>query len=152
VIDAASRGSNASLFTELWAYRRRPRPLYGALRSTLFFEVIMSQRVLITGAASGIGLEIARAFSAASATVFITDINAQALTASQQEVPGNVRRRVSKVRRLTTAEASGAPLRDRRRLAARVIERLIRPAGFEPVRAGGVPDALRIELPGGTPG
>jgi NAD(P)-dependent dehydrogenase (short-subunit alcohol dehydrogenase family) len=62
------------------------------LRSTLFFEVIMSQRVLITGAASGIGLEIARAFSAAGATVFITDINAQALTASQQEVPGRLTR------------------------------------------------------------
>lgn len=40
----------------------------------------MSQRVLITAAASGIGLEIARAFSAAGANVFITDINAQALT------------------------------------------------------------------------
>ena len=47
----------------------------------------MSQRVLVTGAASGIGLEIARAFSAAGATVFITDINEQALAAAQKEVP-----------------------------------------------------------------
>ncbi len=31
----------------------------------------MEQKVLITAAASGIGLEIARAFSSASATVFI---------------------------------------------------------------------------------
>ena len=33
--------------------------------------------------------------------------------------------------------------------AARTIERLIRAAGFEPVRAGGVADAGRIEAPGG---
>ena len=43
----------------------------------------MSQRVLVTGAASGIGLEIARAFSTAGALVFITDINEQALEAAQ---------------------------------------------------------------------
>lgn len=48
----------------------------------------MSQRVLVTGAASGIGLEIARAFSTAGARVFITDINEQALAAAQKEVPG----------------------------------------------------------------
>ena len=47
----------------------------------------MSQRVLITAAASGIGLEIARAFSAAGAKVFITDINAQALDAAKKEIP-----------------------------------------------------------------
>ena len=39
----------------------------------------MAQKVLITAAASGIGREIARAFSSAGATVFITDINTQAL-------------------------------------------------------------------------
>jgi NAD(P)-dependent dehydrogenase (short-subunit alcohol dehydrogenase family) len=48
----------------------------------------MSQRVLVTGAASGIGLEIARAFSAAGARVFITDINEQALAAAQKKLPG----------------------------------------------------------------
>jgi NAD(P)-dependent dehydrogenase (short-subunit alcohol dehydrogenase family) len=47
----------------------------------------MSQRVLVTGAASGIGLEIARAFAASGATVCVTDINEQALTAARQEVP-----------------------------------------------------------------
>jgi NAD(P)-dependent dehydrogenase (short-subunit alcohol dehydrogenase family) len=48
----------------------------------------MSQKVLITAAASGIGLEIARAFSAAGAKVFITDINTQALEAAKKEMPG----------------------------------------------------------------
>jgi len=48
----------------------------------------MGQKVLITAAASGIGLEIARAFSSAGATVFITDINEQAIEAAKQEIPG----------------------------------------------------------------
>jgi NAD(P)-dependent dehydrogenase (short-subunit alcohol dehydrogenase family) len=48
----------------------------------------MAQKVLITAAASGIGREIARAFSSAGATVFITDINTQALDAAQKEMPG----------------------------------------------------------------
>ena len=48
----------------------------------------MSQKVLITAAASGIGLEIARAFSVAGAKVFITDINTQALEAAKKEIPG----------------------------------------------------------------
>jgi NAD(P)-dependent dehydrogenase (short-subunit alcohol dehydrogenase family) len=48
----------------------------------------MSQKVLITAAASGIGLEIARAFSATGAKVFITDINTQALDAAKKEMPG----------------------------------------------------------------
>jgi len=46
----------------------------------------MTQKVLITAAASGIGLEIARAFSAAGAKVFITDINMQALEAVKKEM------------------------------------------------------------------
>jgi predicted dinucleotide-binding enzyme len=33
--------------------------------------------------------------------------------------------------------------------AATTIERLIRAAGFEPLKAGGVADAGRIEMPGG---
>lgn len=45
-------------------------------------------RVLVTGAASGIGVEIARAFSTAGAQVFITDINEQALAAAQQSAAG----------------------------------------------------------------
>jgi len=48
----------------------------------------MSQKVLITAAASGIGLEIARAFSSAGGKVFITDINTQALEAVKKEMPG----------------------------------------------------------------
>lgn len=48
----------------------------------------MGQKVLITAAASGIGLEIARAFSSAGATVFITDINTKAIEAAKQEIPG----------------------------------------------------------------
>jgi NAD(P)-dependent dehydrogenase (short-subunit alcohol dehydrogenase family) len=54
----------------------------------------MSQRVLVTGAASGIGLEIARAFTSAGGKVFITDINEQALGAARQEVPGLLTGRV----------------------------------------------------------
>jgi NAD(P)-dependent dehydrogenase (short-subunit alcohol dehydrogenase family) len=41
----------------------------------------MTQEVLVTAAASDIGLEIARAFLVAGAKVFITDINTQALEA-----------------------------------------------------------------------
>jgi NAD(P)-dependent dehydrogenase (short-subunit alcohol dehydrogenase family) len=52
------------------------------------FEVVMRQSILVTGAASGIGLEIARASSTAGARVLITDINEQALAAAQNEVPG----------------------------------------------------------------
>ena len=48
----------------------------------------MAQKVLITAAASGIGLEIARAFSAAGAAVFITDINEEAIDAAKKEIPG----------------------------------------------------------------
>jgi short-subunit dehydrogenase involved in D-alanine esterification of teichoic acids len=48
----------------------------------------MGQKVLITAAASGIGLEVARAFVAAGATVFITDINTQAIDAAKKEIPG----------------------------------------------------------------
>jgi short-subunit dehydrogenase involved in D-alanine esterification of teichoic acids len=48
----------------------------------------MAQKVLITAAASGIGLEIARAFAEAGSTVFITDIHRQTIDAATIEVPG----------------------------------------------------------------
>src|SRR6516165_1995129 len=52
------------------------------------FGGTMGQKVLITAAASGIGLEIARAFVSAGATVFISDINTQAIDAAKKEIPG----------------------------------------------------------------
>jgi NAD(P)-dependent dehydrogenase (short-subunit alcohol dehydrogenase family) len=48
----------------------------------------MAQKVLITAAASGIGLEIARAFAKAGAAVFITDMNQQTIDAVKIEIPG----------------------------------------------------------------
>ncbi len=48
----------------------------------------MPQRVLITAGAAGIGREFARAFAATGAHVFVCDIDANALEAITQEVPG----------------------------------------------------------------
>ena len=48
----------------------------------------MSQRVLITAGAAGIGREIARAFAAVGATVFVCDIDAEGLERLAQEIPG----------------------------------------------------------------
>jgi len=45
------------------------------------------KRVLITAAASGIGLAIARGFSAEGAKVHVCDINEDALHASKQSDP-----------------------------------------------------------------
>jgi NAD(P)-dependent dehydrogenase (short-subunit alcohol dehydrogenase family) len=50
----------------------------------------MNQRVLVTAGASGIGLEIARAFAAQGAKVFVCDIDAKALENLKQEIPGVV--------------------------------------------------------------
>jgi NAD(P)-dependent dehydrogenase (short-subunit alcohol dehydrogenase family) len=50
----------------------------------------MNQRVLVTAGAAGIGLEIVKAFAATGAKVFVCDINAEALKALEQEVPGVV--------------------------------------------------------------
>ena len=47
----------------------------------------MSQRVLITAGAAGIGREFARAFAATGAKVFVCDIDAQALEALAKEIP-----------------------------------------------------------------
>ena len=51
--------------------------------------------VVVTGAASGIGLEIARQFMAAGATVIGTDINAAALNEVASTNPGSFHARVS---------------------------------------------------------
>ena len=48
----------------------------------------MSQRVLITAGASGIGLAITQAFAAAGAKVFVGDIDAKGLDALAQANPG----------------------------------------------------------------
>lgn len=53
----------------------------------------MSQRVLITAGAAGIGREIARAFAATGAKVFICDIDTKALDALAKEIPGLVAQR-----------------------------------------------------------
>ena len=48
----------------------------------------MSRNVLVTAGASGIGLEIARAFGMSGARVFVCDIDAGALQRAATEVPG----------------------------------------------------------------
>lgn len=48
----------------------------------------MSQRVLITAGAAGIGREIVRAFAAQRARVFVCDIDAKGLEILAQEIPG----------------------------------------------------------------
>ena len=48
----------------------------------------MGQRVLVTAGASGIGREIARAFAAGDAGVFVCDIDAEGLGDLAREVPG----------------------------------------------------------------
>ncbi|MGH6680868.1 MAG: SDR family oxidoreductase, partial [Bradyrhizobium sp.] len=50
----------------------------------------MRQRVLVTAGASGIGREIARAFAANGAKVFVCDIDTHALDALAQEIKGLV--------------------------------------------------------------
>ncbi|HJW55229.1 MAG TPA: SDR family oxidoreductase [Burkholderiaceae bacterium] len=48
----------------------------------------MAQRVLVTAGAAGIGKEIARSFATNGAAVCVCDINAQALDAALQDIPG----------------------------------------------------------------
>ena len=50
----------------------------------------MTQRVLVTAGAGGIGKEIARAFAAKGAKVCVCDIDARALEAAAKEIPGLV--------------------------------------------------------------
>jgi len=69
----------------------------------------MAQRVLITAGASGIGREIAHAFAATSAGVFVCDIDADALGAFAKELPGAMTRRCDVANRREVEEmvASG---------------------------------------------
>ena len=53
----------------------------------------MSQRVLITAGAAGIGREFARAFAVNGAKVFVCDIDETALAAIAKEIPGLTARR-----------------------------------------------------------
>jgi len=53
----------------------------------------MSQRVLITAGAAGIGREFARAFAANGAKVFVCDIDEKSLAATAKEIPGITARR-----------------------------------------------------------
>jgi len=48
----------------------------------------VSQRVLVTAAASGIGREIARAFYQGGAAVFVCDVDTSALSELERELPG----------------------------------------------------------------
>jgi NAD(P)-dependent dehydrogenase (short-subunit alcohol dehydrogenase family) len=48
----------------------------------------MTRRVLVTAGAAGIGLEIARAFHAEGASIFICDIDEGALKSAQGELAG----------------------------------------------------------------
>jgi len=50
------------------------------------------QRVLITAGGSGIGFEIASAFAATGAKIFICDIDTQALAAATRAIPGVITR------------------------------------------------------------
>ncbi len=53
----------------------------------------MTQRVLITAGAAGIGREMARAFTANGAKVFVCDIDDKALAAIAKDIPGLIARR-----------------------------------------------------------
>ena len=52
----------------------------------------MTQRVLITAGAAGIGREFARAFAASGAKVFVCDINDKALADIRKEIPSVIAR------------------------------------------------------------
>jgi hypothetical protein len=58
---------------------RQPRPEKGAID--------MTQRVLVTAGAAGIGREIARAFVESGARVCVCDIDGTALASAASEIP-----------------------------------------------------------------
>src|SRR5262245_17944419 len=79
-----STTENLSRFVGLMCERapaNRPRPVVGPLAVWSDRLGIMSQRVLITAGAAGIGREFARAFTANGAKVFVCDIDDKALAA-----------------------------------------------------------------------
>ncbi len=51
-------------------------------------QIIMDQKVIVTAGAAGIGLEIVKAFAGRGAKIFVCDINADALKALEEIVPG----------------------------------------------------------------
>lgn len=63
----------------------------------------MARRILVTAGASGIGLEFVRAFAARRDTIFVCDINAQALDDLTKEIPGIITK-VCEVFRLVKVE------------------------------------------------
>src|SRR5262245_36765862 len=64
------------------------KPLFGLRQCGLIALGIMSQRVLITAGAAGIGREFVRAFKANGAKVFVCDIDDKAPAAIAKEIPG----------------------------------------------------------------
>src|SRR5262245_4334393 len=64
------------------------KPLSGFRQCGLIAFGIMSQRVLITAGAAGIGREFARAFRTNGAKIFVCDIDDKALAAIAKELPG----------------------------------------------------------------
>jgi NAD(P)-dependent dehydrogenase (short-subunit alcohol dehydrogenase family) len=73
----------------------------------------MTQRVLVTAGASGIGRAIARAFAASGAKVFVCDIDAKGLDDLAHEIPG-----------LATAVCDVAKRQDIDRMVASVVSTL----------------------------
>ena len=71
----------------------------------------MKQRVLVTAGASGIGREIARAFAAKGARVFVCDIDEKALAALSKETPGIEAMRCDVSRRTEIEQMMAAALR-----------------------------------------
>ncbi len=54
----------------------------------MHYDGIEGKRVIVTGAASGIGAQVARRFAAAGAKVFVCDMDADALAAFAAANPG----------------------------------------------------------------
>ena len=71
----------------------KPKAVVGLLALWSDCIRLMSQRVLITAGAAGIGREFARAFTANGAKVFVCDIDDNALAAIAKDIPGLIARR-----------------------------------------------------------
>jgi NADP-dependent 3-hydroxy acid dehydrogenase YdfG len=69
----------------------------------------MTQRVLVTAGATGIGREIVRAFAAQGAKVFVCDIDGPGLDSLAKEIPGDQGlRHIRNVRTLKAWSHSGS--------------------------------------------